>query len=53
MSEDDLKTRLAVLESKMENLIGRFEKTDRNLQWAVLLIVGSVIATILKSVGLQ
>lgn len=53
MSEDDLKTQLAVLSIKLTNLDSRIEKLERNVQWATLLIVGSVIAAILKQVGLS
>lgn len=52
MSEDDLKTQLAVLSIKLTNLDNRIEKLEKNVQWATLLIVGSVIAAILKQVGL-
>ncbi len=53
MSEDDLKTRLAVLITKFESVETRLEKMERNVNWATLLIVASVIAAILKQIGLS
>lgn len=52
MSDDDLKTKLAVLSIQLAALDARIEKLEKNVQWATLLIVGSVIAAILKQVGL-
>lgn len=53
MSEDDLKTRLAVLSEQFKSVGARLEKLERNVQWATLIIVGSVIAAILKQVGIS
>lgn len=53
MSDDDFRTQIALLSQKLEQINTRLEKVERGVNWATLLIVGTVIANVLKQIGLS
>ncbi len=63
MSDDDFKVQVGLLTQKLEYMrekidkletesSKKFDKIERGVNWVTLLIVGSVIATVLKQIGL-
>lgn len=45
--------RIAKLEVEVTNLKARIEKTEKTLWWGAVAIIGSVLTTILKGLGLS